>query len=54
MCGIGLTCYGAGLTIQEQLRPSDFLFNLGHAFFPLGVYGYLSGPLVERNKPDED
>jgi hypothetical protein len=57
MCSIGLVCYVIGLSLHyigDWLRTSDFFFNLGHAFFPLGVFGYLSGPLKEVNKPEED
>lgn len=48
MGGIGLVslCLYYILNIKE-------LWDIALAFGPLGVYGWLSGPLREVNKPDK-
>ena len=54
---VGLACYAAGLTLHlynlSWLRTSDFLYNIGHGFFPLAVFNALAGRLREVNKPEE-
>jgi hypothetical protein len=59
---IGLGCYLAGLVLHfvgppsdkvEWLRTSDFLYNIGHGFFPLAIYNFMAGRLREVNKPEE-
>lgn len=62
----GAGCYLAGLWLHhlgpaptcpsevEWLRTSDFLFNIGHGFFPLAIYNMLAGRLREVNKPEEE
>jgi hypothetical protein len=62
---IGFACYLSGLWLHfvgppsaepgkvEWLRTSDFLYNIGHGFFPLAVYNFLAGHLREVNKPED-
>lgn len=40
--------------LPDWVRWSDYWLNLGHGFFPVGLYGLFAGRLVERNKPEED
>ena len=53
----GLVCYVGGWIMHvltpDWLRTSDFLYNIGHGFFPLAVYNMLAGRLRELNRPED-
>ena len=53
---LGLTTYAIGITLAvttDWVRISDFILNLGHGFFPIAVFYFFSGPLRERNRPED-
>jgi hypothetical protein len=57
MAVIGGGCYLEGLLLHtfmnEWLRTSDFMYNLGHGVAPLALYNFGAGYFRETNKPEE-
>jgi hypothetical protein len=53
--GLVATCLAVALVWPlEADRWFDLLSGLGAGFLTVALFNWLSGPLVERNKPEED
>ena len=49
---LGLVIVGGCIPLEEGTW-FDLISGIGSAFFTTGLYGIASGPLVEKNKPEQ-